>query len=265
MADGYLEFLVDNFGSLDTANYTAFAGMTGDLDLRADRTGFDAGVANDVLVSRWRTAATEKKCWFFGIAFASRLKLWHSSDGTTANAIEQVATSDVPGGPARIQVRVTYNSSTGDATFYTRTDTSLALTDNTGWTQLGSVVAGTAAAVFAGDSTVYPYINAYQSATAGASGAGDWIGKLYQTCVMSGINGTVVSYSDYRTGDWSDLDVGHDDAQTNTWVANDTKDTHWTYVASTGSANLAANLSGTGSLSATLQLPADIRYAYLTV
>lgn len=234
MADGYLEFLVDNFGSLDTANYTAFAGMTGDLDLRADRTGFDAGVANDVLVSRWRTAATEKKCWFFGIAFASRLKLWHSSDGTTTNAVEQVATSDVPGGAARIQVRVTYNSSTGDATFYTRTDTSLALTDNTGWAQLGSVVAGSADAVYAGDSTVYPYINAYQTSTAGSSGTGEWLGKLYQVCVMSGINGTVVSYADFRSGDWSDLDTGHTDAQSNTWIANDTKNTDWRYVATTG-------------------------------
>ncbi len=77
-------------------------------------------------------------------------------------------------------------------TFYYRTDTSLGLTDNSGWIQLGSVV------VVAGTTDIktdgFPVVLGSHV----SGNAGFWAGDYYQVLILDGINGTVVADADFR-------------------------------------------------------------------
>lgn len=230
MADGYLDFLTAGAGSIDTPDAAAFD-ITGDIDLRYDLDTLDGVADTQVMISKVQTTGNQRSWWFTtaGTDPNETLKFSYSTDGITLN--DQAST--VHSLTGRYQVRVTVDVDNGASqhviTFYKRA--SGALTDNTGWTQISQHTNAGTISMFSGTSPVL--INAYRS-TGGTGYHNEFIHKAYQACIMDGIDGTVVAYLDFRSGDWSDLDTGHNDAQGNTWIARGVENTDWRYVAATG-------------------------------
>lgn len=176
----YLPWVGSNYGYVNGVALNYFTTpdsvplrVTGDLDLRAfvALSSWASGSENP-LVSKWSTAA--QLCYNFSVNSAGNLLLRVSLDGS---ATVSVVSSVTVGFGAFVSswVRVTRASATGTVFFYTSTD-------GVNWTQLGTSVATTSGAIFAGTSIVL---------CGALNNAVTMNGRIYRAQIYNGIAGTL--------------------------------------------------------------------------
>jgi PKD repeat protein len=163
--------------------------VTGDLDLRADVALDDWQTNNAKLVSKMGGAyelMLDKSTGGLRLAFrdsANQLKIRNST-----------ASLPVADG-ARLQVRGSLDVDNGagghTVTFYYRTNTTLGLSDNSGWTQLGSPI------TFAGTTTIKTDGTSLALGSSPGGGSSFWSGSYYQAQILNGT--TVAANPDFRT------------------------------------------------------------------
>ena len=166
--------------------------LVGDLDLRADLSMSDwtPGVVRTVIGKHGNTG---QKSYRLAVAASGSLQLQVFADGSTPVTLHSVVPGFVDG--QRYQLRATIdinNAGTYVVQFYRR-DPSLDLTSNTGWQLIGGASTGPAL------SGIFNSTSALRIGNNGSSGANELAGNVYQTVVMSGIGGTVVSNLDFRS------------------------------------------------------------------
>lgn len=166
---GYNSVLMHAYGSGDYASTPNAASnqITGNIEMYA-RVRPDNWCATNLIIAK--TSAYNM------LTFGCKLAFNYSHDGSVAG-ISAASSVNLPFANGQDGwVRLTYNSSTGDVTFY-YADSQTAVP--TTWTQLGSVQSITA-------SSIYPSTNAV---LAGAS-----TGDTFQAWVLDGIGGTPVIF-----------------------------------------------------------------------
>lgn len=203
--------------SFSTPDSTALS-ITGDIDLRAALALDDwTPSAKQAVLAKGSTATGDYQ--FLVLADGTLRLGWH--DGSSALTEDSTAAPSVTDGDLLL-VRVTMDVDDGggnrDITFFTKTSTEADahadLLDDTGWTQLGSVVT-TAATTSIRDSADDLFIGRLGDDTASLTG------KTYAVVVKDGIDGTTVASPDFTdTAQWSEPYSTGDDAQGNTWTAN---------------------------------------------
>ena len=151
------------------------ASVTGDIDIRVKAALTDwTPAAENWLVGK--IAGSGVRSYDMYVAATSGLLVLRASiDGTSVPQWNSTVAPTVSDGGV-LWVRGCRVASTGAVTFYTSTDGDT-------WTQLGTVVAGTSGAIF--DSTSVLTVGS------NIGGATPTSGKIYQTQIYNGINGTL--------------------------------------------------------------------------
>jgi hypothetical protein len=188
--DGFVS-LPGSAGNYVSAPDAARLDVTGDLDVRADVALNDWSTNSGKFIAKLGDAyefmlnGTSKglRVAWFETAGALRIR--------NSNAALPVSNGQ------RIQVRAALDVDNGagghTVTFYYRTNTTLSLSDHTGWTQLGSAVTISGlSSVRAGNSQI--------ALGAHADGSKEfWAGSYYQAAIFNGIAGTPAANLDFRT------------------------------------------------------------------
>jgi len=174
-----------NAGNYASSPSAAPVKITGSIDLRADAALVNwATGSNQGLISK--VDGTSSCSYDMFISAAGRVVFRYTPDGTVASL--RTATSSVnPSVSAlgRLSVRATYNSATGDVTFYTASDFA-------SWVQLGTVQTLTAAAIFDGNNAI--------AIGAGSGGAAPrTAGIFYRAQIYNGIAGTLAFDANFAT------------------------------------------------------------------
>jgi hypothetical protein len=185
-----LNGVVANFASSPDS---AALSITGDLDARADVAMNDwTPSAVNMIIGKYNNV-NGGRAWAFDLLTTGEFRVVLSSDGTAVVTKQSTVAPTVVDG-ARLQVRVTVDVDNGasgyDVKFYTKTTG--ALSDNTGWAQLGTTVT-TATATSIADTAALQTIGAFND-TGGGSPAQ---GRFYRTIVKNGIDGTTVFDADF--------------------------------------------------------------------
>lgn len=127
--------------------------------------------------------AAGNRSYAFGPASGGSLNLLLSIDGTNETSI--TSTDTVTSALARTKARVTWNGTTGDVTFYTRTS------EGAAWVQLGDVVASGVTSALFNSTSVF-------GIGANNGGAGDrYPGRIYSVSVAVEIGGDPVLDIDF--------------------------------------------------------------------
>jgi glucose/arabinose dehydrogenase len=210
-------------GNYISAPDNARLDLTGDADFRADVSFDDWQTNNGKLISKMGGAyefLLDKTTGGLRVAWRDSANVLRIRNSTAALPIAD---------GQRLQVRGTLDVDNGSGghtvTFYYRTNTTLSVTDHTGWTQLGNPLTFTGTTnIRTGNSTV--------TLGSGIGGTADfWAGNYYQAAIFNGIAGTNVANPDFRTTtqltstppDYSQWQ----DTPTNPWTINGT---NWTYI-----------------------------------
>jgi len=183
-----------NFGALPGASGAYFStpdsvasSITGDIDLRVK-----------VALNNWASGATQillakdiagQFSYDMYVSTTGNLVLRISLDGGTGAGLKAYSSSAII--PATngvmLWVRATRNATTGDGTFYTSQD-------GVTWTQLGTVQANTAGAIF--DGTDILEVGANTTGTTNLAS-----GKFYRAQIYNGIAGTLAV--DFNPNSWT--------------------------------------------------------------
>jgi len=187
--DGHVS-LPGSSGNYITAPDDARLDITGDLDVRADVALDDWQTNNAKLLSKLGGAY---ELMLNKTTGGLRLAWRRANNGL----VVRNSTAGLPvAGGERLQVRGVLDVDDGanyTVNFYYRTDTSLALTDNSGWTQLGSTVLSPGTTDIKADNSLVA-LGANVNGTKGL-----WAGDYYQALILDGINGVVAADPDFRT------------------------------------------------------------------
>ena len=189
-SDGFVSLPGTSGNYIDTSDH-ARLDIAGDIDLRADVALDDWQTSNAKLVSKMGGAYE----FMLNQATGGLRVAWRNSANLLMVRNSTVSLPVADG--ARLQVRGVLDVNNGSGghtvTFYYRTDTSLDLAVNSGWTQLGS-------AIVTSGSTDIKTDNARVVLGSNLSGsAGFWAGEYYQALILNGIGGTVAADPDFRT------------------------------------------------------------------
>jgi hypothetical protein len=186
----------------------AALGITGDLDVRVD-----------VDAEHWELGDLAAKyvsggqgSWYFGVNAGGLLVLFWTPDGTTASALESVATETVPVTRGRLAVRATLDVNNGASgntvTFYTAD--SLAGS----WTQLGDPV------VTSGTTSIFDSTAGLEVGNSASSDEDAIPGRYLGFELRSGIAGTVVANPDFSAQTVADTSFADTASSPNTWTVN---------------------------------------------
>jgi hypothetical protein len=186
---GYLD-LPGASGDYASAPDSAPLSVTGDIDIRSHVLMDDYTPASQVaVISKW--GGGTNSYLLLMLSDSSMRLVWN--DGSTRIASSTAGMSLTDG--QEIQVRVTLDVDDGsgghDVTFYSRA-AGTALSDSTGWTQLGTVVS-------AGSFTT-SIVDGTATVTIGSQGGGTadlWSGRTYRAQIYDGIAGTLVFDADF--------------------------------------------------------------------
>jgi hypothetical protein len=219
--DGFVD-LPGVAGNYISAPDHARLDITGDIDLRADVSFDDWQTNNGKLISKLGGAyefLLDKTTGGLRIAWRDSVNL------KIRNSTAALPIAD----GQRLQVRGTLDVDNGSGghtvTFYYRTNTTLSLSDHTGWTQLGNPLITT------GTTNIRADVSTVALGATPGGNSNFWAGNYYQAAILNGIAGTTVANPDFRTttqltstppnySQWQDT-------PTNPWTINGTA---WTYL-----------------------------------